>query len=107
MQELVEQIASLTSDYHCDVQDGFQMTPEHIIDWVGQFEETDRTFILSELSHLLNQGIYISKEKAKALLQHLLEELRKYFKYTSIDGFLNETQFINNANKIVWLFPSC
>lgn len=95
MEELAEQIAHITSDYHCDVQDDFQMTPEHILEWVNQFEESDREFILSEFAHLLNQGIYISKQKAIELLEGLIEKLRNFLKYSSIEQFLNETIFLN------------
>lgn len=95
MEELAEQIAHITADYHCDVQDDFQMTPEHILEWVNQFEESDREFILSEFAHLLNQGIYISKQKAIELLEGLIEKLRNFLKYSSIEQFLNETIFLN------------
>lgn len=95
MEELAQQIADITSDYHCDVQNDFQMTPEHILEWVNQFDEGDRVFILSELAHLLNQGIYISKKRAIALLEELIEKLRNFFKYSSTEQFLGETIFLN------------
>ncbi len=95
MEEIAEQIAHITSDYHCDVQNDFQMTPEHILEWVNQFEESDREFILSELAHLLSQGIYISREKAITLLEELINKLCKFFKYSSTEHFLNEVSFLN------------
>jgi len=95
IQQLAEQIADLTSDYHCDVNNSFQMTPEHILEWVYQFEEEDRQFILSELVYLLNQGIYISKEKAIKLLESLIEKLSSFLKYSSTEQFLNETSFLD------------
>lgn len=95
MEELAQQIANITSDYHCDVEDEFQMTPEHILEWVNQFDEGDRAFILSEFAHLLNQGIYISKQKAIELLEGLIEKLRNFLKYSSTEQFLNETIFLN------------
>jgi glutamate-1-semialdehyde aminotransferase len=66
IQKLTENIVAIIKDYHnyC----GFQFTTDHIINWVNQFDESDREFILAELLHLLQQGIYISEEKAKQLL---------------------------------------
>lgn len=94
IETLAAQIAHLTHDYHCDIEGGYRITPAHVVEWVQQFDEQDRAFILSELCHLLGQGIYIQRVQAKELLLNLVKGAAQYYKYGSEDAFLNETQFI-------------
>ncbi len=54
MKALAQRMATIISDYHCDVENNFEMTPEHILDWVNQFNQEDRGFILTELVYLVN-----------------------------------------------------
>jgi hypothetical protein len=63
--------------------------------WVNQFENADRIFILEELLHLLNQGIYLSKENAKLKLYQNLQELAKHFKYNTLSDFLRNCHFLD------------
>ncbi|MCU0326623.1 MAG: hypothetical protein MUF45_15460 [Spirosomaceae bacterium] len=42
MQHLAETIVNITQDYHSDLEDGFRINTDHVIEWVNQFEETDR-----------------------------------------------------------------
>ena len=93
MKQLAEEILAIISDYHN--YNGFQFTSEHIINWVEQFEEEDRTFILQEFFHLLNQGIYISESKARQLLVSRVENLSKLYKFTSPINFLANTQILS------------
>lgn len=94
MEQLVNNIVQLTGDYHCDYDNGFIMSSEHVINWVNQFGEDDRLFILTELLHILNQGIYISKEKAKSILLEFINKVYSFFNYNTIETFLRETHFI-------------
>lgn len=93
LESLTEDIFTITSDYHND--SGFEMSTGHVIGWVNQFEEADRVFILSELKHILNQGVYISKAKAKELLWDFVNRATRYFGYETIYLFLGETHFIS------------
>lgn len=95
MEQLVDNIVELTGDYHSDYNSGFIMSSEHVINWVNQFEEDDRIFILTELLHILNQGIYISKEKAKTILLEFINKACSFFNYHTIETFLRETHFIS------------
>jgi hypothetical protein len=70
------------------------MTSERIIEWVNQFDEQDKNFVLSEFSHLLNKGIYISKENGKEILWRNLEAIASKEKYSDLRTFLWETRFI-------------
>ena len=93
MQQLAENIVTIISDYHN--YNGFQFTPEHVIEWVEQFEELDRTFILQEFLHLLKQDIYISETKARQLLVARVESLSKLYKFNTPINFLVNTQILS------------
>ena len=99
MKELVTQIQIILADYHCDSGTGFSMTEKHIEEWVNQFQEDDREFLLSELLHILNNGVYITKEEAKVLLIENLTNLAKRLKYNSLKELLKESVFINTQKE--------
>mgnify|MGYP003410520815 FL=1 len=58
MIEKAESISALLSDYENN-----QMTAEHVLDWVSQFDGADQGFILEELLHIFKQT-YFSKSKS-------------------------------------------
>jgi hypothetical protein len=93
LENIAKQIAEITSDYHKD--DNFVMDSQHIINWVVQFDENDREFILSELLHILKKGVYVSKDNAKKILFEFIKFLYKHLKYTDINQFLGESVFIS------------
>jgi hypothetical protein len=92
MQQLAEKIVAIVSDYHN--YNGFQFTPERVLAWVNQFDENDQQFLLEELLHLLNHGIYISEVKARQLLIGRIENLSHVFNFDSPINFLENTEFI-------------
>lgn len=87
---LAKSIASVLTDYHNFLQ--FQITPERVIDWVCQFAEEDRVFLLEEFLHLLRQGIYINQASGKKLLINRIESLASKF------GFQKPVSFLENAS---------
>ena len=95
MEQIAENIVQITQDYHSDYNEGFVMSSKHVLDWVNQFDEQDQEFVLSELLHILNQGVYISKEKAKEILWEFLNKATTFFGYQNIETFLRETHFIS------------
>ena len=95
LENLAKDITSLTSDYHSDYNNGFVMTEEHVLDWSNQFDQADREFVLSEVLHILQQGVYISKEKAKDILWNFVNKATTFFGYQNIEIFLRETYFIS------------
>lgn len=70
------------------------MTPDHILDWVAQFEIADREFILDELLHLLPQT-YLSRDNCKNLLRSYIVHWTKQFKYADVAAFIVETMFLD------------
>jgi hypothetical protein len=93
MDSLANSIIAIIGDYRNE--DGVFLTKDDVLEWVSQFENADRIFILEELLHLLNQGIYLSKEKAKLKLYQNLQELAKHFKYSRISDFLRNCHFLD------------
>jgi hypothetical protein len=99
MRKIADDILAIIGDYQNDI--GVQLTSQDIIDWANQFNDGDREFVLSEFLHLLNQGIYVSKVKARSLLLARIEEIRTHYKYANTIHFLEETVFLDlqNTNK--------
>lgn len=93
MEHLAKAIVAIIRDYHNHV--GFQFTEAHVIDWITQFDEEDRQFILEEFLYLLEQGIYISRDKAKQLLSARIEELTTNLRYPDPVSLLSETVFLD------------
>lgn len=95
MQETAERIFEILQDYHCDTPEtGYRMSAEHIMEWAGQFGD-DAEFILSELLHFLPE-IYISKSKAAELLEKRLVRFQTFYKYASMQEFIDNTHFIDS-----------
>jgi hypothetical protein len=93
MNQLAQHIVAIIKDYHN--YRGFQFTEDHVINWVNQFEEGDREFVLQELLHLLQQGIYFSEADGRRLLIERIEELSRDFKFSKPVSFLANTHFLN------------
>lgn len=92
MQQAADAICDIIKDYHSDR--GFSVTSENILNWANQFQPIDRELVLSEFLHLLNQGIYISKDRAKKILINGLKHIGTSYGYTTFEAFLSETVFL-------------
>lgn len=93
MQELSSQIYQIIQDYHCDECNAFEQG--RILEWVNQFDENDREFVLQEFLHLLKKGIYVSKVKASILLWDNFNLAAKKLGYGDLKKFVYETHFFN------------
>lgn len=62
MEELINRTLDLIGGYR--EQEGNIMSKEHILDWLNQFDEEDRTFLLTELNHIFASR-YISRDEFK------------------------------------------
>lgn len=89
MIEKAESISVLLSDYENN-----QMTAEHVLDWVSQFDGGDHDFILEELLHIFKQT-YFSKSKCRQLLKSYVEFWTKEFNYATVASFIEETVFLD------------
>jgi len=91
MEELIENIVSVANDYRSDA---FQFTTDHVRNWVNQFPEQDRLFLLQELNHILPDS-YISKENALNTLDTLFETLVEKYNYQDVNQLLEHTCFLD------------
>ncbi|WP_432670356.1 phosphoribosyltransferase-like protein [Flavobacterium sp. SM2513] len=91
MKDIANQLLETIKDYRKD--DGISLDADHILSWANQFGG-DAAFILNEVSHIIPQ-VYISKEKAKTLLEAHINELLKKFNYSTVTDFLINTEFLN------------
>lgn len=82
-------IAEVLADYENNM-----MTPEHILDWVSQFDENDQQFVLDELLHIFKQT-YLSKAECKKFLQSCLQNWAKVFNYKDVASFILDTVFLD------------
>jgi hypothetical protein len=96
MKQIAAQICKILYDYQVDR--GFKFTEVHIIKWVSQFETKDQKFILEEFLHLLNSGIYISKNDAEKLLIKNIYALSENYKFSSPVIFLKHVDFLSLQN---------
>ncbi|OSZ82705.1 hypothetical protein CAP35_05430 [Chitinophagaceae bacterium IBVUCB1] len=94
MEKQAKEISDILKDYHSDRDNGFTMTHENVISWVQQFQVGDRSFILDEFLHILNQGVYVSKHRAKDILLGLINHITETWKYGSVKECLSETFFL-------------
>lgn len=93
MKELADKIAEIFYDYHSSK--GYSFTSEHVITWVSQFDEADQQFILEELLHLLNQGIYVSEAEAREMLIAGVQFIANDCGFKDVSSFLKHTDFLN------------
>jgi len=99
MEQLITEIFELTRDYRSD--EGLphvQMTTTRIRNWINQFEEADKVFILTELKGIL-QKRYCSKSAVRAFLKSAMEFLIKHYKYSTVSDLLLETVFLDRQRQ--------
>jgi len=93
MEALIQEIHNIIGDYR--IEEGFGIPQERIRDWIWQFDEPDREFVLEELINIFNKR-YISKEKAKDIVKEMIAFLAGQEKYDSHEMFLKDCQFIDH-----------
>ncbi len=92
MEKFAKKISEILHDYHNN--EGFQFSPNHILNWVGQFDSQDQKFILEELLYLLNHGIYISQKKARQLLHNGIKQLAIRNNLSRVSDFLKNAEIL-------------
>lgn len=95
MENLINEMYEIIKDHRDDEE---FMSPDRIKDWVEQFKEEDREFVLKETTHILKKR-YISKEDAKKHVRNMLQYLTKSFEYTDVCAFIKDSYFINNQGE--------
>ena len=96
MKEAINNLHEVIKDYRKDEIGG--ISKEHITNWINQFAENDKVFILQELKHILEKT-YFSKEKVKSFLKEIINGLTKKFEYQTPQEFLDNSSFLNLQEK--------
>ena len=97
MEELARRVSEIILCYRKDDIDEYcyntEMTPEHVINWVDQFDENDREFLLSELLHILPKS-YFSKGFMLKFLDVALTKVSEDLGYENLYNFFLDAQII-------------
>lgn len=95
MEELINEMYAIIGDFRNDEQNtAVQMTPNRIRRWINQFEEVDREFILTELTHIFKKR-YLSKAAVKKCLKEGLLFMKEHFKYSTVLDLILETKILS------------
>lgn len=97
--ELATAISTIISSYR-EGEISKRLDCTHVMKWVNQFEEADRSVILQETFHILTRQFY-SRERIENILDGYLEKIRR--QYDSFDKivFVN-SQKIGSSQKILY-----
>lgn len=92
MESLANDICEVIKDYRSD--EGVHVTPSRVLDWIYQFSEEDRLFVLQEMQQIFRKR-YVSKAKAKQFLKAVVEKLAKDYSYDTPQSCLADTTFLD------------
>lgn len=92
MEELIFNLFEQIKDYRREDE---LMSQDIIKEWIDQFEENDRKFVLEETTHLMKQR-YLSLIKAKMLIKSRIDFLAKEYEFSTPQLFLNEVRIIDH-----------
>ncbi|MFH1598104.1 MAG: hypothetical protein ABIB97_03455 [Patescibacteria group bacterium] len=93
-ENLIFEIYEIIKDYRADdVVKDKGTSVEQIRNWIIQFNENDRDFILSEMKNILEKRYY-SKGRTKIYLKSIIQKIARDYDYISMEKFLKETYFL-------------
>jgi hypothetical protein len=93
LNKVAQDIVDILNDYENN-----NMTVQHVLTWVNQFDDVDREFILNELLNIFKQTYY-SKEKCIEILKEYIGFLSGHYQYTAVTDFLRNTVFLDLQNE--------
>ena len=95
MEQLINDIFEELKDFRSDENNpSVQMTKNRIRQWINQFDENDRIFILTELKSIFDKR-YCTKQNAYDFLKGSLEALKQHYNYASVQDFLSDSVFLD------------
>lgn len=92
MEQLLNDIYEIIKDYR---QDEGKMSVQRIDNWIKQFPETDRVFILTELKSILAHR-YFSKATIKQGLEKIIKQVSEILGFATPSDFLKVSSFIDH-----------
>jgi len=93
LEKLCSDILIIINDYRSE--DGIKLNKDKIKNWVNQFDQNDKIFILQELFHILDER-YITKKQAENFLIGIVKKLCEDFKYEDERSLLKDCYFIDH-----------
>lgn len=88
----IKALQQIIKNYRKD--EGFGISEQRITNWINQFPEEDREFILTELIHVFKK-MYFSKKRTKSFLKGIIEDLKKRFGYSTHKEVLDNSNFLD------------
>lgn len=92
MKQLIHDLHDLIKDHREDEE---FMTLERVANWINQFAEDDRQFILEETIYIFKKR-YISKENGRKHVKAMVEWLTKNHDCKDVKEFISKSYFIDN-----------
>lgn len=92
MEKEIKELYEIIKDYRQD--EDFGVSEQRISNWINQFPDEDRIFILKELKHIFGK-IYFSKERAKSFLKGIVDKLKEDFGYSTHKELLDNSNFLD------------
>jgi len=92
MEEKISALFEEIKDYRFD--QGL-MSDEIIREWIEQFDEDDKEFVLDETTHIMRQR-YLSEDNAKDFLKSRIEFLTKKYNFDAPKEFLSHIRIIDH-----------
>lgn len=97
MDEKIDKIISVIGEYRSEELGRSYRTridADHFKKWLGQFEESDREFLVDEFVHLMPKS-YLTKEYTLQMISTEFDIISKHLRYDDIDQFFDETEFLD------------
>jgi hypothetical protein len=95
MQNLIIDLYEIIKDYR---KNDKLMSHEHILKWIAQFGENDRSFILEQTIELMRKR-YICEERGRQHVRSMINFLLKNANVSSAKEFINDAYFIDNQEE--------
>lgn len=91
MKELIDQMVEELKDYRAE--ENHKVEKERVLNWIIQFKENDRIFILEEMLNIFKKR-YCTKEDGILFLKQTIDFLVERFKYENPKSLFEETEFL-------------
>lgn len=92
MEELIDQIVEELKDYRAEEK--HEIDSDRVRNWIIQFNEDDRSFILEEMLNIFKKR-YCTKKDGISFLKQTIDFLVKHFKYENPKSLFEETEFLS------------
>ncbi len=92
MEKEIKALYEVIKDYR--VHENYGVSEQRITNWINQFAENDKVFILTELKHIFEK-VYFSKNRVENFLKGVINKLKDDFGYSTHEQFLDNSYFLD------------